>query len=340
MLTRALILLFEGKEPITVELPSTPHDELTSASEFVGLINTYKNGFERFMLRKPDLKISSKPTVHKSLDSVLHSLVNARKYLDMNASIDYSSKKYDQVFAIDFTSGTFTLYKLADKHHEDRGTMSLAMIYMNWVTLFYPDFIIPVATDRKELDALITTDGDMSVLVMEKPPSLIESYMAKELSSVEYELWSRYFGPAAEKNADGTLESVVIHYSGSGDSGQTDSITLSYGKDKLNKEDDPYFKFASDGRTTDDLIWDVINSKECGFYNNEGGYGSIVMDKRSFTWEHNNYYTETHNAVDLSIKYEDDVEITVDDKSDEEESWYDSDPTDYKDAEYDKTADD
>jgi len=91
------------------------------------------------------------------------------------------------------------------------------------------------------------------------------------------------------------VKRLVVQYSGSGDSGQTDDINAEPEKcdllmDELFEDTDRSLKSI-----IDEFAWEAIENHEGGFYNNEGGYGEIIFDvkARTITMEHNNYVQET-----------------------------------------------
>ena len=82
---------------------------------------------------------------------------------------------------------------------------------------------------------------------------------------------------------------VIIHYSGAGDSGQTDDISI-----KPEKRDEMLDEKLESGKTIrealDEFAWQGIEENEGGFYNNDGGDGQIIFDvnERTVKMEHNN----------------------------------------------------
>ena len=90
------------------------------------------------------------------------------------------------------------------------------------------------------------------------------------------------------------IQVLKVHYSGSGDSGQTDDMTTIPAKlselldEKLNQKE-------TLRSYLDTFTWEKIEDEESGFYNNEGGYGEIIFDvaERTIKMEHNNYIQET-----------------------------------------------
>ena len=91
------------------------------------------------------------------------------------------------------------------------------------------------------------------------------------------------------------IKRLVVQYSGSGDSGQTDDISTE--PEKRNLLLDELFEDTEKSlkEILDEFTWQAIEEHEGGFYNNEGGYGEVVFDtkNRTVTMEHNNYVQET-----------------------------------------------
>ena len=94
---------------------------------------------------------------------------------------------------------------------------------------------------------------------------------------------------------------VIIHYSGAGDSGQTDDISI-----KPEKRDEMLDEKMESGKTIrealDEFAWQGIEENEGGFYNNDGGDGQIIFDvnERTVKMEHNNNVMEqVYSEYDL-----------------------------------------
>lgn len=98
------------------------------------------------------------------------------------------------------------------------------------------------------------------------------------------------------------ITKLVVHYSGSGDSGQTDDVTIEpSGRSDLLDETMESGKSIRDA--VDEFAWEGIENHESGFYNNEGGYGEIIFDvkDKNITMAHNNYIQETqYEEYDLT----------------------------------------
>lgn len=94
---------------------------------------------------------------------------------------------------------------------------------------------------------------------------------------------------------------VIIHYSGAGDSGQTDDISI-----KPETRDEMLDEKMESGKTIrealDEFAWQGIEENEGGFYNNDGGDGQIIFDvnERTVKMEHNNNVMEqVYSEYDL-----------------------------------------
>ena len=90
------------------------------------------------------------------------------------------------------------------------------------------------------------------------------------------------------------IQVLKVHYSGSGDSGQTDDMTTIPAK--LSELLDEQLNQKETLRSyLETFTWEKIEDEESGFYNNEGGYGEIIFDvaERTIKMEHNNYIHET-----------------------------------------------
>ena len=310
-MTRTLTIRFQDSFTTTVVIPGfISFNELESAREFVGLIIKYKLGFQRFISRSPKITMGSRVKLYTDLGDVFNTIVNARKFLDMAESKDDIFGSASQHFNIDFITGTFTLYKNETK--EERGTMSLGLVYSNWEELFYPDLVTPSFS----IDAIMEHSVEESVTIIPSPDVLDRhpntDKMLGRLDPIAFELWNEVV------NVCKIDCQVEISYSGSGDSGQIDSIYLA-DKEKISTEE--LDKLGG-------LAWDVIDREEGGFYNNDGGYGEITIKPGSFEWNHYNYYTETNQSVQKFIKLEEDEHALILEeaaKEAEEESDYEYD---------------
>lgn len=287
-MTRELRILFQNGYQVWIALPLFDGTELQSAREVLDVLQRYNDGIKRFRERKPELALRFSKT-HGTVNSLIYSLINARKHVEgMSVTKDTS----DQRFFIDFMNNTITLYKGA----EERGTMRLDMFYSNWESLFYKDELLA------ELSAGIAEFEKEDTLP--DPPELIEiedvdgdyaltPQMKEQLDSAAFDVWNHVMNNT--DYAEHPYHKVTIHYSGSGDSGDIDEFRV--WTDKEN-----YTSFSDD--ELDSLVWKLIDTREAGFYNNDGGRGEIVVSPTKFSWDHWNYISdETHDVseeVDLS----------------------------------------
>jgi hypothetical protein len=89
-------------------------------------------------------------------------------------------------------------------------------------------------------------------------------------------------------NFPSEVTSVTVEYSGCGDSGDIDFIKYRDEKGIEVIVDDNVDKEVSE------FAWNIIDERHGGFYNNEGGNGTIDIDisKRTIDITHNDAYTE------------------------------------------------
>lgn len=321
MITRAVSIIFKNGLCTRLTLPPFEGSEIESTAEFINKIKIYKDAIERFMVRNPNLSIGSKKKSVDNLTDFFHVLLNARKYVDLIGC----SSDVDQEFDLNFVSGSFSVHKVPTK--ETLGTMYFNAMYDNWRELFYPSsFGDAISSDG----ITVTTSG---ILTTVSPSSSVEApkefNAAEDLSSAQLTLYSVLF---KMRKYSGKF---ILEYSGCGDSGSIDRMSVDTTTTSLDLSDDAEI---------DRLVWNVIDEAEPGFYNNDGGYGHMQITPDGFKWEHFNYITDTDQSVDQHYG-----DVTTPDLSSEEEEEEDTDdweedephedPTDYKDAMYDKHAD-
>lgn len=134
---RALTVLFPNGFTATVHLPGISQEvpEVDSAAQIVTSLEKYRNGLQRLIARSPSLTMG-KGKVYSNVDEVLHTIVNARKYLDMNrVDLDYMHEHYH----LDLITQTITFHNMSIG--EERGSMPLKMFYANWREMFYPETV-------------------------------------------------------------------------------------------------------------------------------------------------------------------------------------------------------
>lgn len=105
------------------------------------------------------------------------------------------------------------------------------------------------------------------------------------------------------------IATVEITYDGEGDSGQIqDIVAVGVGTSRvpldrpvtmaLLEAKEPT-RYQSLSEAIDDFAWTVLQEYHGGFENNDGGYGTIVIDvaKGIVTLDHNDRYTDVVNST-------------------------------------------
>lgn len=317
---RALTVLFPNGFTATVHLPAYPEDvpEVDSAAEIVTSLEKYRNGLQRLIARSPSLSMG-KGKVYMSVDEVIHTIVNARKYLDMDrVDLDYMQEHY----YLDLINKTITFHNMSTG--EERGSMPLKMFYGNWREMFYPehtaDTALPDPPTEISIGSLFLSTDSSGEAVTSSMGSIIAEMTSDEATTEEiiadifddtpvdwhmnsdkmqdklgtnaYELWKSCMEHLSEARCSVDTVRVVIRYSGGGDSGQTDDVSVIL-KDKSAE----HIIIPSLDVNLDTLIWNVIQEREGGFYNDDGGHGIMVITSSSFKWEHYNYITEIDQTI-------------------------------------------
>lgn len=168
-----------------------------------------------------------------------------------------------QNFTLDLLSRDITLYKLDGSL---AGSMHLDMMFDNWAQLFY-------TVEEGAPKMVVLQPTKMEIALTDIPRA--------------YTLWKTAY--IDHKITD----PITIQYSGAGDSGSVDKIRK---PGALRDLENP----AYDALET--ALWDMIEqSDECGFYNNDGGFGSVEMDVDKFNWSHHNYITETVQSINEEV---------------------------------------
>jgi len=90
------------------------------------------------------------------------------------------------------------------------------------------------------------------------------------------------------------IKRITVQYSGSGDSGQTDDIDVEPSSRK-NLLDEKFDDKETIHEALDRICWGAIEDEQGGFYNNEGGFGELVVDvdEKTIQLNHTNYIQET-----------------------------------------------
>lgn len=308
-MTRSLNVLFQNGLLLNLILPPTELSEKDSAKEFVDAIVKYKSGIERFRSRKPDLSIGKQMKLVSSIDDTIHTIINARKYIDIPVAPDVIHYG-EQVFMLNFVSNSMSINCVKTK--DTILSMYFDTMFDNWIDIAFP------AEESSEVVTL--PEPEPEIELEPEPESKLHpntEKMRAKLSPGMFEFWNYCV------NVRGMIDKIEIEYSGSGDSGGTDDVISIYdlGKDK----------------DFDEKLWHMIQAYEGGFYNNEGGYGNITVSAYLFEWEHNNYIHETETTIAVSasmakpkepepepeeddekpFEYEEEVEIEEDDEDEE-----------------------
>lgn len=292
-----------------IPLDPTDLSEVDSAAEFIDIIDKFRTGIRKFNDRNPMITWNPVPPLREDtkLNDIIHDIVNSRKFMNFP---NVESHDYDQVFELNFATETITLYSIKKAGeptgHYELGSMHINTMFSNWKDIFYPlgeFYIVPFEDEDGEIEII---NEEESLYDYMRPK------MEEELGegSAEFELWDAIMGEAAETDILSEDAYAVINYSGSGDSGDTDSFNF-YQK----IEGDPVPAFLGDvsryyyAETRDKLysaIWKLIDTREPGFYNNDGGYGEIIIGPKKFEWNHYNYITETDHTVGVYHDLEED----------------------------------
>jgi len=90
------------------------------------------------------------------------------------------------------------------------------------------------------------------------------------------------------------IKRITVQYSGSGDSGQTDDIDVEPSS-RANLLDEKFDDNETIREALDRICWSAIEDQHDGFYNNEGGFGELVIDvdEKTIQLNHTNYIQET-----------------------------------------------
>lgn len=287
MISRSLEILFKNGYKHHAALPDFDGSELNSAREFVQSISKFSSGLLRLMQRNPPVVKAPKAKKYNTIDDLLHAVVNCRKHVDAQQPLPLY---HAQLFSIDLVNGTMTFHKSSNGSaglFEERGTMSIKNPFSNWEMLFYEQ-----------------------ELVDESKPNPADKYkekMKEALCGQAFDLWSKVmYEMEAPKEGWDHLE---IKYSGGGDSGDIDSIEYVYHTYVPVDEDSDEKEKVCDSIGVNDAdfdslvtpIWNLIDTRESGFENNDGGFGNIKIGPSKFEWYHENYYTDSETTVSEEV---------------------------------------
>lgn len=127
--------------------------------------------------------------------------------------------------------------------------------------------------------------------------------MKESLDPVFFKLWDTLFNSEARD----LFDEVVISYSGSGDDGSLDDVTF-FKEGKICLNDTILDNNTGSAITTNDfenLVDDIINQYESGYYNNDGGYGELTLTRSTFKYDHFNYETRSDHTQSIEINADD-----------------------------------
>lgn len=299
-----------------IPLDPTDLSEVDSAAEFISIIDKFRTGIRRFNDRNPMIKWSSSHSFREytTLNDIIHDIVNSRRYMNF-PNVD--SSDYDQVFELDFTTESITLYSeeryvvsddapLTPVKHAELGTMHINAMFSNWKELFYPGMEEDswvTAMDKEDEDF---DESDIEIINEEESLyDYMRPKMKDQLGDKQMELWDLLMSNIEDTDLPENC-TFKINYSGSGDSGDIDSFNICYDKGGSYVSGRIESHFVGDTTTEMySLAWRVIDEEEPGFVNNDGGYGEIVISATKFSWEHYNYFTETNQTIAMDVDLED-----------------------------------
>lgn len=352
MIRRALHLILKNNTSTSIVLPDYPSDhEIGSISEMIDCLKKYKHGISRFRERNPNLDFVYKELNYESLDQAIHTVINSRKKIVCRhylVAATYGIHYFDQIFKLDLVNNVITFFRVktvSEVTHgiavEEIGSMYLNSIFDNWPSVFHLIFDpLEISESEPELDEedeyfeegehyedekdedseididleILKTDittltekvKDLDDILILGDVNLNSSKMRTELvfSPELFKLWSFLYNNVYPNYVDNMH--VTVEYSGSGDSGDIDSVSV-YVKGVYCTE------FPHNDHMHD-KIWKVIDSRQSGFYNNEGGYGIIMLSPTKVKWDHYNYVNSTEHDVDLELDIEHYIKKTEDDK--------------------------
>ena len=313
-----------------IPLDPTDLSEVDSAAEFIDIIDKFRTGIRKFNDRNPMITWNPSPSLREdtTLNDIIHDIVNSRKFMNF-PNVDPND--YQQVFELNFATETITLYNMRIAEYtfvelEELGSMHINTMFSNWRDIFYyatPDEIV-IHGSEDEDDDVTVVDEEESIYDYMRPK------MEEALGTKEFELWDMLFTTktmdvmdlttkvmTGEPLQEGTY--ITIAYSGSGDSGDVDHISV-YRKTDSSPE---FLGDVSKMFTKEDCdkfysqVWRTVDEREGGFVNNDGGYGHMTISHTRFEWDHWNNVIETDHTVGIYHNFEEedsieeDMEITV-----------------------------
>lgn len=301
-----------------IPLDPTDLSEVGSAQEFIDIVDKFRTGIRRFNDRNPMITWNPSPALREdtTLNDIIHDIVNSRKFMNF-PNVD--SSDYCQVFQLDFTTESITLYSeerfvvsddapLTRVNHEELGTMHINAMFSNWKDLFYPG----MEEDDSWVTAMEKEDEDFEesdIEIINEEESLYDYMRPKmkdQIGDKQMELWDLLMSNIEDTDLPEKC-TFKINYSGSGDSGDIDSFNVYYDKEGSYVSSRIESHFDSDtSNAMYSLAWRVIDEEEPGFVNNDGGYGEMVISASKFSWEHYNYFTETNQTIAMDVDFSED----------------------------------
>lgn len=286
-----------------IPLDPTSLSEVDSAAEFINIIDKFRVGIRKFNDRNPMIAWNPAPPFKEdtTLNDIIHDIVNSRKFMNF-PNVDPND--YQQVFELNFATETITLCKIRSAEHpfvelEELGSMHINTMFSNWKDVFYSHIDDSWIDDMTFLEEIVAEEE--SIYDYMKPK------MEEALATVEFELWDMLFTTNAisgQPLQEG--EYVTITYSGSGDDGDIDHVSV-YSKNEVV----PYFlgyfgKLFSkeDSDNFNSKIWIMVGCRAPGFVNDEGGYGKITISHTKFQWDHFDYIRETDHTIGIHHEFE------------------------------------
>lgn len=305
-----------------IPLDPTDLSEVDSAAEFIDIIDKFRVGIRKFNDRNPMITWNPSPSLREdtTLNDIIHDIVNSRKFMNF-PNVDPND--YQQVFELNFATETITLYNMRIAEYtfvelEELGSMHINTMFSNWRDIFYyatPDEIV-IHGSEDEDDDVTVVDEEESIYDYMRPK------MEEALGTKEFELWDMLFTTktmdvmdlttkvmTGEPLQEGTY--ITIAYSGSGDSGDVDHISV-YRKTDSSPE---FLGDVSKMFTKEDCdkfysqVWRTVDEREGGFVNNDGGYGHMTISHTKFEWDHYNYITETDHTVGIYHNFEEEDSV-------------------------------
>lgn len=290
-----------------IPLDPTDLSEVDSTAQFIDIIDKFRTGIRKFNDRNPMITWNPVPPLREdtTLNDIIHDIVNSRKFMNF-PNVDPND--YEQVFELNFTKETITLYQadiVSGPLHE-LGSMHINTMFSNWRDVFYSHLASWVDDMEYEEEDIETVAEEESMYDYMKPK------MEEALDEREFELWDMLFTTktvSGEPLQEGDY--ITIAYSGSGDSGDIDHISVRRKTDTspefLGDVSKVFSKENSDNFYSQ--VWRVVDEREGGFVNNDGGYGDMTISHNKFEWDHYNNVVETDHTVAIYHNFEEEDSV-------------------------------